>query len=117
MNNKLIKTIALSLLTASLSSAVFANLEPLISTQDGCEVANNKFESVLITAHKDNKLLNVKVDTSKPSGIANDVCFANLVYGVETEIEAMELHAQVQDYVAKSTAYTIPDTPKMTKIN
>ena len=117
MKNTLIKSIALSLITACIASASFASDVAVITTQKGCIGASAEFETALNAAHRNNELLTVRIDNKTNTGLVKDECMMSLVYDVDTEQEMKDLHAKLNTYISGVTGYKMPSEPTKYVVN
>lgn len=111
MKNTIIKSIALSLITACIASASFASDVTELSTKQGCIGASAEFETALNAAHRNNELLTVRIDNKANTGLIKDECLMSLVYDVDTEQEMRDVHAKLNNYMSGVIGYKLPDEP------
>lgn len=111
MKNTIIKSIALSLITACIASASFASDVTELSTKQGCIGASAEFETALNAAHRNNELLTVRIDNKANTGLVKDECLMSLVYDVDTEQEMRDVHAKLNNYMSGVIGYKLPDEP------
>ena len=111
MKNTLIKSIALSLITACIASVSFASDVTAISTKQGCIGASAEFETALNAAHRNNELLTVSIDNKASTGLLKDECMMSIVYKVDTEQEMKDVHAKLNEYMTGLIGYKLADDP------
>lgn len=109
MRNKIIKTTALTIFIAALSSISYAQSSSV--ADEGCNNAKSVVAQQLEKAHSANQFLDIKISQK----VLQDKCMASLIYEVEDEREMNELHLKFVSYLNANTNLGVSNARQYTK--